>query len=416
MKRGLLSLFSFIHATMKKISSIAFALLMVLCGCSQKENEKPTLVIVSMDGFRWDYSDMNDTPTLDSIAKFGVKAKSMIPCFPTTTFANHYSIATGLYPDNHGIVQNSFYAPEFGEKYTFANDRYSIGERKFYGGEPIWVTAEKQGVKSATFYWVGGDADIQGIRPSYWKRFQSGFPFEQRIDTVLYWLQLPEVERPNLIMLYFEEPDAVGHQFGPTHDSTKMMVNYLDHLMGVLSKKINKLPNADNIDLIILSDHGMAQLSQDKIVVLDQFVDTALMAFYDGGNPVMNIKAKEGQTENLYNALKKIEHVKVWKHGELPEHLHYGTNPRTHDITVSAEDTWSIYWSWNNMTMNGAHGYDFNNPDVQAIFYAIGPSFKKGYEKESFQNIHLYPLMAKILNLQASQTDGCLDEITDVLK
>lgn len=386
----------------------------VSCNCQKDEN--PTLVVVSLDGFRCDFPDMNTTPTLDSIAKYGVKAKSMIPCFPTTTFANHYSMATGLYPDNHGIVMNSFYAPEFGETYNSLKNLNSISEGKYYGGEPIWVTAEKQGMKSAIFYWVGSEADAQGIRPSYWKKYESGFPFEQRIDTVISWLQLPEAERPNLVMLYYEEPDAIGHDLGPTHDSTKLMVHYLDGLLDNLSKKINQLPNADNIDLIVLSDHGMSQLSQDKIVILDQYVDTALIALSDGSTPVLNIKVKEGQVDNVYNALKKAEHIKVWKHGQLPEHLHYGTNPRTHDITVCADDTWSIYWSWNNMSLQGAHGYDYNNPDMQAIFYAIGPSFKKGYEKDSFQNIHLYSLMAKILNLNPAQTDGCLDEISDVLK
>ena len=376
--------------------------------CAKKQTPEHTLVVVSMDGFRWDFPERYHTPVLDSIEQFGVRAKSIVPCFPTTTFANHYTMATGLYPDVHGIVANSFFAPEF-------NERYVVGDGKFYNGEPIWVSAEKQGLKTATFFWVGSEAAIQNIRPTYWKKFDSRIAYEQRIDTVVHWLSLEEPERPHLVMLYFEEPDLLGHKKGLDSIVMKPMIQYLDSLIGLLTAKLNRLPIAENIDLIVMSDHGMAQLSDDKIVLLDQLVDTALIEFSDGYNPMLNIKTKAGKTDEVYEKLKQSKYLQVWKHGELPEYLHYGNNPRTLDLTVCANDGWSIYRSWDGR-VQGTHGYDFRNSDMHAIFYAIGPSFKKSYKKESFQNIHLYSLMAKLLAIDPAKTQGKLDSICDILR
>lgn len=387
---------------------LLFVFLLSLFGCTEKKTPDRTLVVVSMDGFRWDYPECYHTPILDSIEQIGVRAKSIVPCFPTTTFANHYTMASGLYPDAHGIVANSFFAPEF-------NERYVVGDGKFYGGEPIWVSAEKQGLKTATFFWVGSEAVIKNIRPTYWKKFDSSIAFEQRIDTVVHWLSLDKPKRPRLVMLYFEQPDLLGHKKGAETPEMKPMIQYLDSLIGVLAAKLNQLPIADNIDLIVTSDHGMAQLSEEKVVILDQLVDTALIEFSDGYNPVLNIKVKAGETDEVYEKLKQSEHLYVWKQGELPEHLHYGNNLRTHDLTVCAENDWSVYWSWDGR-VQGTHGYDYRNKDMHAIFYATGPSFKKSYKKESFQNIHLYSLMARLLELNSSATQGNLDSICDVLR
>jgi len=190
-----------------KILAACFLLLVTITLNSQ---EKPYLVILSMDGFRWDYPEKVATPNLDSVAAVGVKAKSIIPSFPTKTFPNHYTMVTGLYPDHHGIVQNEFYDPESGRYYRIG-DRKAVMDGTFYGGEPIWVTAEKQDVKSASYYWVGSEAEIGGVRPAYWKEYDGKVPFENRIDSVISWLRLPEEKRPHLILLYFDEPDGYGH-------------------------------------------------------------------------------------------------------------------------------------------------------------------------------------------------------------
>ena len=397
------------------ILSLLLGSLLFSCTKHEKQDDH-LLIVVSLDGFRWDYPDRFDTPNLDKIEQIGVKAKSLIPSFPSITFPNHYTMATGLYPDHHGIVQNQFYDPQLKETYNEKGKRSTVEDGKFYGGEPIWVTAEKQGMKSATFFWVGSEADVQGIRPSYWKRYEHHLPYMQRIDTVLYWAQLPIEKRPKLIMWYLDEPDGKGHRYGPMSDSLRPLMTYLDSLVGVFYKRVKALPNADHIDVIITSDHGMCQLSPERRIDLDDFIDTSMLTVMDGYNPMMNLGVKPGFVDTVYNKLQSIEHLKAWKHGELPEYLHYGTNPRTHDISLVADSSWSVYWSWENMDKLGAHGYDPINTDVHAIFYAFGPSFKTNYAKASFQNIHLYPLMAHILQLQAAPTDGNFDSIKDVLK
>ena len=191
------------------------------------------VVMLSMDGFRWDYPERLETPNLDYIARRGVRAEYIKPAFPSKTFPNHYSMATGLYPDNHGIVDNNFYCPDLNLTFRLGN-RQAVENPAFYGGEPIWVTAEKQGITSASYFWVGSEAPVMGIQPTYWKRFDGRVPFINRIDTVLHWLQLPDQKRPRLIMFYFQEPDTQGHETGPVSSEVDQIVLQLDSLLGVL--------------------------------------------------------------------------------------------------------------------------------------------------------------------------------------
>ena len=239
--------------------AILLALFIVLPGF-RKDSRKPLknyVLLVSLDAFRWDYSKIYNTPNLNKLAKDGVKADRMFSSFPTVTFPNHYSIATGLYPDHHGLINNSFSAPDLGLFYRMG-DRTAVENPAFYGGEPIWVTAEKQGIRSASFFWVGSEAPVGGIHPTYWKKYDETVTFEARIDTVIKWLGYPPEKRPGLVTLYFDEPDATSHSFGPVSPQTGKIVERLDSLMGVLRTKLSKLPEAKRINLIILSDHGMS--------------------------------------------------------------------------------------------------------------------------------------------------------------
>jgi predicted AlkP superfamily pyrophosphatase or phosphodiesterase len=395
---------------------IFLAALLIFASCSQsRQPEENYLVVLSMDGFRWDYTDRTETPNFDRIEKQGVRAEAIIPSFPSTTFANHYTMATGLYPDHHGILVNRFYAPDLDADFN-KGDRSTVEDGKFYGGEPIWVTAETQGMKTATFFWVGSEADVKGVRPTYWKRYEHNFPYTQRIDTVIYWLELPKEQRPELVMWYFDQPDSHGHRYGPEGDSILMTVNYLDSLLGVFLDRMEALPHADKINFIVTSDHGMAQLSPDRKIVLDQYVDTSMIALIDGWNPTMNLKIKDGYLDEVYESLSEIDNLNVWKHGEVPERLHHGTNVRTHDLILVADGGWSIVWSWTKGYARGTHGYDPANPDMHAIFYAYGPDFKENHRHPAFQNIHLYPLMTEILGLEPAETDGSLDAVKDMLK
>jgi alkaline phosphatase D len=392
--------------------------------CSQKTNNteiadttasgKPYVIMLSLDGFRWNYPDHAQTPVLDSLKKVGVFSE-MIPCFPTKTFPNHYSMATGLYPDHHGIVLNNFYAPDLKMRYSIS-DRKSVGNGVFYGGEPIWITAKKQGIHTATLYWVGSEAAIKGIRPDIWYPYNHTLPFTSRIDSLVRWLSFPESKRPHLILWYYPEPDGYGHHYGPDGEKTKEMVEQLDRWLGEFFTAMRRLPVYNQLNFIITSDHGMGPISNNKEIILDHYIDTANLQYIDGNNPVYNFGVKPGKLETVYKKLKTIPHLKVWKHDSLPARLHYGTNIRTHDLTVTADSNWSIYWSWHIGHGKGTHGYDNAWRAMHAIFYAAGPAFKTNYQQKSFENVDLYPLIAKILKLKPVQTDGHLSDVEKMLK
>lgn len=405
---------------MRSFNRIIMLLLVVLIlsGFSKgiKKNQiksKPYLIVLSLDGFRWNYPEMAATPVLDSLKKAGVFAE-MIPSFPSKTFPNHYTIATGLYPDHSGIVMNSFYAPGLKKSYN-VSDRKSVRNGVFYGGEPIWNTAKKQGVRNATLFWVGSEANIQGMHPDIWYPYNQKLPFPSRIDSITRWLSLPEAVRPHLIMWYYPEPDGTGHHFGPHSAETKKMVEQLDTWLGQFFTAMRRLPNFKQLNFIITSDHGMQTLSAQRTIILDKFIDTANLKRITGGNPVYNLAVKPGELNRVYSALKKVPHLQVWKHDSLPARLHYGHNKRTLDLTLVADPGWSAYWSWAIGTEKGTHGYDNRDRDMHAIFYAAGPAFKKGYQEHSFENVNLYPLMARILHLKPAPSDGNLNLVKDML-
>ncbi|MBC8321443.1 MAG: alkaline phosphatase family protein [Bacteroidetes bacterium] len=396
---------------------IVLVIFLFSCNGNNKQNQEsqqPYLIMISLDGFRRDYTQNAHTPVFDSLVKVGVMAEALIPAFPTKTFPNHYTMATGLYPDNHGIVLNGFYADDQKCDYN-KNDKSTVADGKFYGGEPIWCTAELQGVKSATLFWVGSEAEIKGVRPSIWAKYNHELAFEARIDSVFNWLSRPESQRPHLIMWYYDEPDSKAHEKGPESEELTAEIEKLDSYLGDFFTKMRTLPFFNQLNFIVTSDHGMGSISPDKQIILDEIIDTANLAYFDGWNPIWNLKVKEGKLNKVYNSLKNIEQLQVWYHDSIPDRLHYGTNPRTHDITVVAKPKWSIYWSWNVGRNLGAHGYDNNFKDMQAIFYAAGPAFKNNYKSPAFENIHLYPLIAEILKVNPAQTEGNLTAVDNML-
>ena len=243
---------------MKKHCLLLFFITLFYFSCGQGQQDAYVLLI-SFDGFRADYLDRYNTPNFDTFIKNGVGAVGMKPSFVTKTFPNHYSIATGMYAENHGLVGNHFYDPVLDENYTMS-DRSKVEDPKFYGGEPIWVTAEKQGVKTASYFWVGSEAPIKGVYPSRWKRYDHDFPFEARIDSVADWFSLPVSERPRLCMLYFHEPDGAGHDFGPESPETGRMVTHMDSIFGIIVEKMSNLDIYPQLNIIAVSDHGMAEI------------------------------------------------------------------------------------------------------------------------------------------------------------
>jgi len=396
---------------------IVIAFTSFTCSISSAQKAKgQTTVILSLDSFRWDYPDKASTPNLDKIAKEGVKAISLIPSFPSKTFPNHYTIATGLVPDHHGLVNNAFYDVQSGKSYAI-NNKETRFDPAFYGGEPIWITAQNQGVKTASFYWVGSDVAIKGHYPDIWKKYDEDVPFIQRIDTIIKWLSLPKSQSPRLIMSYYHEPDGVGHEYGPDDTHTLKMVGELDSLIGIFYLRIKQLPNGDSINLILVADHGMGNISSERNVVLRDFIPEAWPVRIEGGTPNFNIYTDGAWVDSAYRSLNKASHLKVWKPSEVPECLKYGKNPRVGNIIVVADSAWSVsVQKPENYSTGGTHGYDTRNTDMHAIFYAIGPAFKKNYIHPSFQNTNIYPLLAYLLGIKPTKTDGNLDTVITMLK
>ncbi len=391
-----------------------------LIGCNnnlikESKSNKPYVIMLSMDGFRWDYPEKTNTPNLDHIEKIGVRVESCVPCFPTKTFPNHYSMATGLYPENHGLIFNRFYATDLGKFYSISN-RESVSDSSFYFGEPIWVTAEKQGIRSASYFWVGSEALHDNLFPTYHYDYNGAVPFEDRLDGVIKWLELPEEERPHLILWYMQEPDGIGHYAGPNHPETIEVIEYLDSLVGVFYNKVAELEIAEQVNVIITSDHGMGEISEERTIYFDNYINKEWIEYLDGANPAYSIEAKDKFYDTLYSTLSGINNIHVWKKEEVPARLHFSKNERIKDFVVVADSSWSLLVSSKKKAYSGGtHGYDNRNKDMHAIFYAYGPAFKEDYKRQSINNIDIYSLICEILNLEPAKNDGELANVIPLL-
>ena len=387
-----------------------------LSGC---KSENYT-VIISLDGNRWDYPEYYEMPFFDSLATVGVKAR-MEPSFPSSTFPNHYTMATGLVPDHHGLVNNSFWNPDTQHGYSI-RDNESRFDPRYYLGEPIWITAQKQGVKCGVVYWVGSDIAIKGEYPTYYRNWneEPHWNFAQRCDEVIRLLSLPEDERPRLVMAYFDEPDHQGHVHGPISPETKVMAEKMDSLMHSLYLRIKALPHGSKVNFILAGDHGMEEISPERFIGWKDVVPQEWVERIVGNLPT-SIWAKEGYADSLYNKLSGVEHLNVWRHGEVPEELCYGTSNRLGDIIVSPELGWQFNFAPGKN--HGAHGFDSREIDMMVAFRAVGPDFKTGYdapytegENSAFHNTDLYPMLCKLLGVKPEKVDGKLERIQKILK
>lgn len=375
-----------------------------LLTCCSTEHDT-YVVVVSMDAFRWDYLDSLDTPNLKAIASEGVQC-IMEPSYPASTFPNHYSIATGLYPDHHGIVNSSFWCDE--TQYTFSMlDSTTRYNSDYYLGEPIWVTAENAGIKTACIYWVGADIPIKNKRPHYVYPWYDNphLSFEKRANEVVNLLSLPQAERPHLVMLYFDEPDETSHHYGPLAPETRKVVSYLDSIVGNMYKKLSKLPYGNQINIIITSDHGMTDINNERFINWNDYLNPSWYHHIVGTNPT-NIYANDHCIDSIFLALSGIEHLSVWHHGEVPQSLNYGTSNRTGDVIVAPDLGWQFASQPRNLA--SAHGYSPKQKDMQVAFIAKGPVFKRGYKSHEvqFKNVDIYPMLAHIFGFTPATTDG----------
>ena len=319
-----------------------------------------------------------------------------------------------MYPDHHGIVANKFYDPASGK--VFALGSKEKFNPVFYGGEPIWNVAEAQGIKTAAYFWPGSDVPVHGKYPSIWKKYDKQTTLAQRLDSVVYWLQLPPENRPHFIALYLEQPDMDEHEFGPWSEEAKQQVLLADSLVGVLRCAINALPIADQVNLIIVSDHGLVETSNTRSISLEEYIPARWLANPETmGSPVVFLKAKPEYYDSIQSVIVTIPHTKGYVSKYMPRRFHFGKNPRCLDFTVVAESGWSIITNPPEKIKKGNHGYDNENKDMWAIFYATGPAFKKGYVQKTFLNISIYPLIAQILGISIPPADGKLKLVRRML-
>ncbi|MEP1151632.1 MAG: alkaline phosphatase family protein [Balneola sp.] len=404
---------------MKRITVL---LLAVLCiSCSSAIENKPQLLLISFDGFRADYISKTDTPNFDKLIEEGVVAEGLIPIFPTKTFPNHYAIATGLYPENNGLIGNNMYDPEMDAKYAIS-DRDAVENPDWYKGEPIWNTVEKAGKKAGTMFWIGSEAPIQNMRPTHWKTYDGSVANLARVDTVLHWMT-NQSNPVDFGTAYFSIIDDQGHRFGPDSEEVIEAIQEADKIVGYMIDKLKEVDPKGNINIMIVSDHGMIALSPEKKVVLDDFIDVDDIEMI-APSPALMFNVKEGvDKEKIYSALKaNEEHYKVYSKDDIPDRFHLKNNIRTTDFLMVAEEGYTVdseeYFESRgaDYPMGGTHGFDNNNTKMDALFVAYGPAFKKGIKLGRVENIHLYEVMAKILNVKPAPNDGNLNAVKEILK
>jgi predicted AlkP superfamily pyrophosphatase or phosphodiesterase len=400
-----------------RISSIYF-LLLLFFSLTNADNNKPYVILVSLDGFRWDYLDRGLSPNMDKIVDDGIRALSLRPVFPASTFPNHISIVTGLYPENHGIIQNSFENPFNEEKYSLGN-KEAVKNAKWYSGEFIWETAEKQGIITASYFWAGSELTLDYRRPTYFKNYNHDTPYPQRVQGVLDWLQLPMDQRPHFITLYFHETDSKGHRFGPISDEINEAIKLVDKQIGDLSKGLTEIGLKDSVNLVIVSDHGMTEINPERVIKIEKYLEGKKYKL-TGGRASMMIEPGE---EGIYNILKdKGKNFKVYKREEVPEFHHFSNHPFIYPIVIIADPGYSLIDNrglerGRQLKTGGSHGYEKDFLDMHGIFIAAGPSFKKGFKTGTVWNIDLYPLLCEILKISHNQLiDGRLERISFVLK
>ena len=374
------------------------------------------LVMVSFDGMRYDFLDRVPTPAFDRVAAAGIRAAGLIPAYPSKTFPNHYTLATGLYPGHHGIVDNEFYDPQFDAVYAL-HDRETVEDGRWYGGEPIWKTAERQGLLAASFFWVGSEAE--GLRPTYWKRYDGDVPNAARVDTVLAWLDLPPERRPRVVMLYFSDVDDAAHRYGVDAPQLDTAIAAVDTVLGRLLDGLAALEVGDRVNVILVSDHGMAPVPRDHVVYLEDYADLSGVRVIDNATQaLLYFDGDETQIWAVHDALAgRIPHATVHLKEELPARWHYGQSRRVGEIVVSAEAGWMVASRESRPWRGGGmHGWDPSLRAMHGIFLAAGAGIRPG-RLGAFENIHVHPFAAALLGIEpAPRIDGRLEVLGSHLR
>ncbi len=379
--------------------------------------DKPYVVLVSFDGFRHDYLSRYDTPSFDRVAKTGAWADALIPVYPSLTFPSHYSIATGLYPEHHGIVGNRFFDPVRDEEYHYRNTA-RVQDGTWYGGEPIWVTAETQGMVAAAMLFVGTEAAVAGVRPTFWTPYDTRGSHRERVDQVVSWLSLPPLARPHLITLYFSAVDGAGHDAGPASPAVEDAVRQVDGALGRLLDGIGMLPIGDQVSIVLVSDHGMGPVDSDLVIDLREIADlrdTRVVVTGPGAN--LFVEGNQDRARAVRDDINDgLRGGRAYLRGEVPEALGYRADPRIGNVVVVAEPGAMIGMGGSPPPPPGMHGWDPRHPDMHGIFLATGPEIAPGRRVGPVESVHIYPFLARLLHLTPHpDIDGDLSVLAPLL-
>ena len=396
------------------------ALIIILFAALTYSQSQSYVILISFDGYRWDYVNRGITPNINLIINEGVKAISFKAVSPTKTFPSHISIVTGMYPENHGIIFNEF-NDKFKNIYYNTRDSVQVRNSKWYKGEAFWETAGRQGIITASYFWPSSDLDLDYRNPEYYHHYVHKRPYEDRIKGVLEWLEYPYDKRPHFITMYFDLTDGIGHRYGPISPEIDMAISSLDSTLGNLLSGLEEIQMRDSVNIILVSDHGMTEVHFEKIINVEEMLVGYQFVSSNSG-PVMMISADDGDIEKIYSLLKKNEnHYKVYLKTDIPPFYHFSKSPMISEILLVAEMGWAVITNKDLKWMkpenyNGNHGYDNLHLDMQGVFIAGGPHFKNGYKTGTINCLDVYPLLCKIFNIIPNNNiDGKLERIEFIL-
>lgn len=374
--------------------------------------ERHPLLLISLDGFRWDYCDAHPaaSPNLRRLIQNGVSAKGLVPVFPSNTFPNHYTLVTGLYPSEHGMINNSFFDPELGAFFRYLSP-VNVSESHWWGGEPIWVTAVKQGRKAASAFWIGSEAEIGGVRPTFSRRYDPKLTFDARLEEIGGWIKLPPVARPDLFVVYLGDTNDAGHNFGPESPEIVDAIQVVDAQVGMLLARFaaeNLTPN-----VIVVSDHGMVAVDRNRVAILEDYLDLREVQVEAQGS-VVGLRPLEGDVSTLLAAASRIPHAKAYAVADLPSHFNFRDNPRLSPVWVLPEEGAQVgtkaaidrHRTRKSGFLPGDHGYDPALPSMHGVFIAQGPDFNRGVTIPAAENIHVYNLLCAALRITPAPNSG----------
>ena len=394
-------------------------LLLILLTSILSAQPQPYVVLISFDAFRWDYSERGITPNIEQMKQNGVTAKSLQPCFPSKTFPNHISIITGMYPEHHGIISNQMFNLKTGESYGLDN-RKAVKDPVWYKGTAFWEVAEANNIKTASFFWPQSSITDSTRIPTYTRNYDESIPFTNRIDTVLYWLNMSYSERPHFITVYFHETDSFGHNYGPDSPEINLCIARHDSLIGRLNDGLAKIGMCDSVNVILLSDHGMTDIYPEKTIEVKNILHEDNYKHINDG-PFFMVEPEESEFNKVFSELKSAEnHYSTYTKKSIPEYFHYSENELIYSIILIADPGWSIIQSSEDENWyadsKGNHGYDNYFLDMHGTFIASGPAFKQNYQTGTIRNIDIFPMLAKIFNLEIKhKIDGKPERINYIL-